>query len=332
MKVVFFETGHDDIVKFRGKLAGFDLDFVDTPLNKDTIDKAKDADVIVVFIYSTVNKEVLDLLPNLKFINTMSTGFDHIDIEECKKRSILVSNVPSYGEITVAEHTFALLLSLSRRMVESYERVKSGYFSPEGLTGFDLSGKTIGVVGVGAIGKNVIKIAKGFGMNVLGYKRTPDPKLEQELGFKITDLDTLLSSSDIVSIHLPYSQETHHLIDEEKFTIMKEGAIILNTARGAIIDTQAMLSSLGKGKLAGIGLDVCEGEPVLREEAELLSKQFNNEQMLYVLEEHVLLSHKNVIITPHNAFNSREALHIIHDTTIENIKKFTSNASQNLVS
>jgi len=332
MKVVFFETGHDDIVKFRGKLAGFDLDFVDVPLNLDTIDKAKDADVIVVFIYSTVNKEVLDLLPNLKFINTMSTGFDHIDIGECKKRSILVSNVPSYGEITVAEHTFALLLSLSRRMVESYARVKSGYFSPEGLTGFDLSGKTIGVVGVGAIGKNVIKIAKGFGMNVLGYKRTPDPKLEQELGFKITDLDTLLSSSDIVSIHLPYSQETHHLIDEEKFAIMKEGAIILNTARGAIIDTQAMLSSLGKGKLAGIGLDVCEGEPVLREEAELLSRQFNNEQMLYVLEEHMLLSHKNVIITPHNAFNSREALHIIHDTTIENIKKFTSNASQNLVS
>ena len=332
MKIVFFETGHDDIVKFRGKLAGFDLDFVDVPLNLDTIDKAKDADVIVVFIYSTVNKEVLDLLPNLKFINTMSTGFDHIDIGECKKRSILVSNVPSYGEITVAEHTFALLLSLSRRMVESYARVKSGYFSPEGLTGFDLSGKTIGVVGVGAIGKNVIKIAKGFGMNVLGYKRTPDPKLEQELGFKITDLDTLLSSSDIVSIHLPYSQETHHLIDEEKFAIMKEGAIILNTARGAIIDTQAMLSSLGKGKLAGIGLDVCEGEPVLREEAELLSRQFNNEQMLYVLEEHMLLSHKNVIITPHNAFNSREALHIIHDTTIENIKKFTSNASQNLVS
>src|SRR3989344_5966206 len=325
MKVVFFETGHDDIVKFREKLAGFDLDFVDVPLNLDTIDKAKDADVIVVFIYSTVNKEVLDLLPNLKFINTMSTGFDHIDIGECKKRSILVSNVPSYGEITVAEHTFALLLSLSRRMVESYARVKSGYFSPEGLTGFDLSRKTIGVVGVGAIGKNVIKIAKGFGMNVLGYKRTPDPKLEQELGFKITDLDTLLSSSDIVSIHLPYSQETHHLIDEEKFAIMKEGAIILNTARGAIIDTQAMLSSLGKGKLAGIGLDVCEGEPVLREEAELLSRQFNNEQMLYVLEEHMLLSHKNVIITPHNAFNSREALHIIHDTTIENIKKFTSN-------
>lgn len=332
MKIVCFEINVSDQDFFKQNLTGHEVSFVDGPLSEETVDKAQGAEAVVVFIYSSLTKEILDKLLNLRFIATMSTGYDHIDLEECKSRNILVSNVPSYGEVTVAEHTFALILAVSRRIIESYERVKSGYFSPDGLTGFDLNNKTIGVVGVGSIGKNVIKIAKGFGMNVLGYKRSPDPDLEKELGFKIVSLEELLSSSDIVTLHLPYSQETHHLMDEEKFTILKKGAVIINTARGAIIDTKALLSALEKGNLAGAGLDVCEGEPMLREEAQLLSKQFNSEQMMYVLEEHMLLAHKNVVITPHNAFNSREALRIIQSTTVENINNFSSNSPKNVIS
>lgn len=305
--------------------------YFEHPLRVNELEAIQDSEALVIFIYSQIDESVLEKLPKLKYITTMSTGFDHIDLEACKKRNIQVSNVPAYGEVTVAEHTFALILAVSRRIVESYMRVKNGYFSPEGLTGFDLHGKTLGVVGVGAIGLNVIKIAKGFGMNVIGYKRSPDPELEKEYGFKIHDLETVLQQSDIISLHLPYNQETHHLIDDEKFYMMKKGAVIINTARGSIIDTKAMLAALDRGDLGGAGLDVCEGEPVLHEERQLLSKEFNNEELMYVMEEHMLLHHPNVVITPHNGFNSKEALDIILATTAENIKSYRDGNTKHLV-
>lgn len=331
MKIVCFEASEDEKKYFSKALKGHDLAFYEDPIDKESLSKIDDTEALIIFIYSKIDEEVLEALPRLKCITTMSTGFDHIDLDACHKKGILVTNVPSYGEITVAEHTFALLLSVSRRIVESYSRVKSGYFSPQGLTGFDLYGKTMGVIGVGTIGSHVIKIANGFGMNVIGYKRSPDPELEKELGFKIHDFETVLQKSDVISLHLPYSQETHHIIDEEKFYMMKKGAIIINTARGALIDTRAMISALERGDLGGVGIDVCEGEPVLREESELLSKQFNNEEMMYVMEEHILLHHPNVVITPHNAFNSKEALSIILDTTVKNIEGYVQKKPQNVV-
>lgn len=308
-----------------------DLKVFNHPIDETSLDDVKEAQALIVFIYSHITKETLDKLPNLKFIATMSTGFDHIDMEECIKRGIIVSNVANYGEITVAEHTFALLLSLSHRIIESYDRVKDGYFSPEGLTGFDLCGKTLGVIGIGSIGKHVIEIAQGFGMNVLGYKRNPDPELEKKLNFKIVDMDTLLSKSDVITLHLPYSTETHHMINEQAFEKMKDGAIILNTSRGGLIDTKALLKNVESGKLKGVGLDVCEGEPALREEKELLSQEFNNENLMHILEEKMLLNHKNVIITPHNAFNSKEALEMILSVTVDNIKGFLNNSPKNTV-
>lgn len=331
MKLAAFEVNAMEKKYLQKRLNIHEVVFFEDTLNESNVEKIADVEGIIIFIYSQLHKEMLDKLPKLSFIATMSTGFDHIDSAACKEKGITICNVPSYGEVTVAEHTFALLLAVSRRITESYERVKSGYFSPTGLTGFDLKGKTLGVVGVGAIGCNVITIAKGFGMEVLGYKRSPDPELEKKFGFTIVDLDTLLEKSDVVSIHLPYSTETHHLIDEEKFYIMKKGAVIINTARGAIIDTKALISALERGDLAGAGIDVCEGEPVLREEKQLLSDQFNSEDMMYVLEQHMLLKYPNVVITPHNAFNSREALTIIMDTTIKNIEGFTSHSPLNVV-
>ncbi len=332
MKIVVFEAEQHAKKEFEKAFKkDHELEFFDQTLSVNTASSISDAEALIVFIYSKIDREILEKLPKLKFITTMSTGYDHIDLEACLEKNIVVSNVPSYGEITVAEHTFALILAVSRRIIESYTRVKNGYFSPDGLTGFDLRGKTLGVVGVGSIGCNVIQIAKGFGMEVLGYKRSPDPELEKKYGFTITDLETLLQKSDIVTLHVPYSQETHHLIDQEKFYMMKKGSVLINTARGSIVDTQALIHALEEKILMGAGLDVCEGEPLLREESELLSRQFNNEDMLYVMEEHMLLHHPNVVITPHNAFNSIEALSIITDTSIKNVEAFVRETPQNTV-
>lgn len=331
-KIAVFEVENWEKDVIKNSLSSLDVSFFDHPLTMSDVDHIKDVEGLVVFIYSPITKELIDALPNLKFISTMSTGFDHIDLDACRARNITVCNVAGYGEITVAEHTFALLLALSRRLIESYTRVKEGYFSPENLTGFDLSGKTIGVVGVGSIGQHVIKIANGFGMNVIGYKRSPDPELEQKLGFKIVDLETLYKTSDIVSLHVPYTKETHHMINSEIIQNMKDGVVILNTSRGPLIDTTALLKFLESGKIGGIGLDVCENEPMLREEKQILSKEFNKEDLLCLLEEKMLLNYKNVIVTPHNAFNSREALEKILHTTVDNINRFTENNPQNIVS
>ncbi len=332
MKIAAFELEKWEEKYLREKLGPvIELSVFDHALKPEDLAQITDAEGLVVFIYSPITKEVIDKLPNLKFIATMSTGYDHIDLEAAKARGIIVSNVSGYGEITVAEHTFALLLAISHRIVESYERVKTGYFSPEGLMGFDLSGKTLGVLGVGSIGAHVIEIAHGFNMNVLGYKRSPDPELEKKLNFKIVDLSTLYSQSDVLSLHVPYTKETHHIINEDTLSYMKQGAVLINTARGALVDTTAVIKFLENGKLRGVGLDVCENEPMLREEKQILSKEFNKEDLLCLLEEKMLLNYKNVVITPHNAFHSYEALELILTTTVDNILGFVSSSPQNVV-
>lgn len=332
MKIACFEIQDWEKQYLSDKLKGrFELLFFETPIDKVSLDTFKDAEIIVIFIYSHIDSKTLESLPNLKSIVTMSTGFDHIDIEECKRRNIAVSNIPKYGETTVAEHTFALILAISRRLKESFDRVEKGTYSPEGLTGFDLKGKTLGVVGVGNIGAHVVKIAKGFDMQVLGYKRNPDQNLASQLGFSFVALDTLLSTSDIITLHIPYAGDTHHLLNQERFAKMRQGAIVINTSRGAVLDTKALLQALESGKVGGAGLDVLEEEPILREEKELLSKEFDREKLLSVLESHMLFRHPKVVITPHNAFNSHEALTKILDTTCENIFSYVNGSPQNLV-
>ncbi len=306
-----------------------ELTFSPDVLDEKNVASAKEAEALVIFIYSNITKEILDALPALKFVATMSTGFDHIDIEECKKRNIVVSTVPTYGENTVAEHAFALIFALSRRLIESVERVKSGNFSPTGLTGFDLFGKTIGVVGVGNIGIHAIRIAKGVGMEVLAYKRTPDPKLATDLGFRFVEMDQLLAESDIITLHVPYTPQTHHLINADAFAKMKDGVVIINTARGALIDTEALVAAIQSGKVAAAGLDVLEEEPMLREEHELLHKDFQIQDLKTVLADHMLLNNPKVVITPHNAFNSVEALQRILNTTSDNILGFLAGTPKN---
>lgn len=332
MRIAFFELEEWEKAYFEKEfINSHELFFFEKPLTQAELPQIKDVDALVVFVHSQVTKEILDGIPGLKFVATMSTGFDHVDSEECKRRGIVVSNVPVYAESVVAEHSFALLLSISRRILESVERVKKGNFSPVGLTGFELRGKTLGVIGVGAIGANMIRIAKGFGMNVVAFKRTPDLVMERELGFKFVDMDILYQQSDVISLHVPYNKETHHLLNEESFGKMKEGVIVLNTSRGGLIDNTALLKSLQSGKVKGAGLDVLEEEPLLQEEKELLSHEYDREQLMSVLENHMLVNNPNVVITPHNAFNSTEALRKIVATTHENISAFLSGIPINAV-
>ena len=301
-----------------------------TPKNADEF---KDATIISTFIYSRITERVLEHLPNLQLIATRSTGFDHIDIEACKKRGIHVANVPTYGENTVAEHTFALILSLSRKIYQAYRQVKELNFDFHGLRGFDLKGKTIGIVGCGHIGQHVARIARGFDMRVLVYDLHRDPRLAKKLGFTYAaSLRSLLSRSDIITLHAPYNKHTHHLLNRDTMAHIKKGALLINTARGGLVDTDALIWALDKKILAGAGLDVLEEEYAIKEERELLSRHLAKKHNLKtILENHILIVRDNVLVTPHIAFNSEEAVKRILDTTVENINAFRAGKKKNWV-
>ncbi|HEC30410.1 MAG TPA: hydroxyacid dehydrogenase, partial [Candidatus Yonathbacteria bacterium] len=248
MKVLYFlgEEWEEEYVE--EKLDGVDVEIFSGPIQDYPDLHDDEVEVLSVFIKSHVGAEEMDKFPNIKLIATRSTGFDHIDLEEAKKRGIIVSNVPSYGANTVAEYAFALLLSLSRKIPESYEQVReTGSFSQKGLRGFDLKGKTLGVVGCGNIGVHAIIMGKGFGMEVIVSDPHQNEEVRAELGFKYVSLDELLASSDIITIHAPYNEHTHHLINSENINKIKRGAYLINTARGAIIETEALIRGLKEG-------------------------------------------------------------------------------------
>jgi len=321
MKIAFFEVKPWEKEYLKEKLKKHKLIFFETPLDENNVHMIQGVNAISIFIYSKLDKKILEKLPKLKLITTRSTGFDHIDVKECKKRKIKVENVPFYGENTVAEHTFGLILNLSRYIHKSYVRTLRDDFSIEGLTGFDLKDKTIGVVGGGHIGMHVVRIAKGFEMNVLVYDVKKDSKLSKRLGFKYVSLGMLLKNSDIISLHCPYNKHTHHLINKKNIKLIKKGAILINTSRGGVIDTDALLFALEKKILGGAGLDVIEGEELIKEEKQLLHETGNIAKWKTIVRDHKIFRMENVVFTPHNAFNSKEALYRILDTTIENINK-----------
>ncbi len=331
-KIAFFEIEDWEKAYIKKKLKGHDIIFFKEQLTKKHVPKISKHTIAAVFIYSEVNKDVIAKLPNLKLLTTMSTGFDHIDLKECKKRKIKVCNVPTYGANTVAEHTFGLILTITRKIGEAIERTNKGDFSLKGLRGYDIRGKTIGIVGCGSIGKHVARIAKGFGMDVLVFDLFKNPKLAKRMGFKYVSLENLLKNSDIITLHAPYNKSTHHTINNKTIKLIKKGAVLINTARGALIDTGALIKALDKGIISAAGLDVLEGECFVKEEKQLLHKKFAKVcDLRAVLRNHALLMKRNVYITPHNAFNSREALHRILDTTISNIKSFLKKKPSNLV-
>ncbi|MHB0999374.1 MAG: hydroxyacid dehydrogenase [Armatimonadota bacterium] len=332
-KMVFFETEDWEEGFIRDSpLNDYQPQVYKERITTDTAKLAEGADIVSVFIYSDLSKPVLDMLPNLRMIATRSTGYDHIDLEECKRRNIIVTNVPYYGENTVAEHAFGLILSLSRKIYKAYLRTSRLDFSLEALRGFDLKNKTIGVVGAGRIGLHVVRIAKGFGMNVIVYDVAQEPLLAEVLGFTYVTFEDLLARSDVITLHLPLNKNTHHLINSENINLVKHGALLINTARGAIVETEALLAALDSGIIAGAGLDVFEGEESVKEEtAVLVQRKLSGEKLREVLLSYALLHRDNVVITPHIAFYSEEALHRIMETTEDNILCYIEGKQINLL-
>lgn len=315
------------------KASGVVAIFSEDKIDGDHLPEDKNFEAISVFVDSVVDAKVIESFPNLRFISTRSTGFDHIDLVACKARNITVSTVPSYGENTVAEFAFALLLSLSRKIYQAFDQVReTGSFSFEKLQGFDLMGKTLGVVGTGRIGVHTARIGKGFGMSVLGYDPYPDEKKANECGFRYVDLDSLLKEADVISLHVPETPETHHLMNTERFSLMKPSALLINTSRGGVIDTEALVQALREGKIGGAGLDVLEEEGVIKDEADfLLHGHPEGHNLKTIIAGHVLIDMPNVIITPHNAFNTKEALERILLTTATNVGAFVTGNAQNTV-
>lgn len=317
MIITFFEINDIEKERFSRKLKGHTLRFFDDTIQNIDQKEYSDSDVISVFIHSRLNEDSLSECSNLKLIATRSTGTDHIDLDYTNSQNIDVKNVALYGENTVAEHTFALMLSLSRKIHESYVNTAKGRFSTTGLMGFDLKDKTIGIIGGGRIGLHVARMARSFGMHVRVYDIHQDKFLAELINFKYISLDELFEVADIISLHVPLNKHTSHMINKESIKKMKDGVLIINTARGGLINNTDLIQALESGKIYGAGLDVLEGEEFLFEE-NISNSPIQNAAKIIV--ESKLLSEKpNVVITPHNAFNSIEAVHRIIDTTVDNI-------------
>lgn len=335
LRVCIYDVQDYERDYFKKELKEFTTELKEEGLNNYLASSKQDYDIVSTFMNSRINADILSHFPNLKMIATRSTGYDHIDVGECKRRGIAVCNVPRYGENTVAEHTFALILAVSRKIVECSQRTKAGNFSRQGLAGFDLAGKTLGVIGTGKIGKHVIRIAKGFEMNVIAHDMFPDQKAAKDLVYKYCGLPEILQRADIITLHAPLTKETVHMIGRKEIAVIKKGAVIINTSRGALIDTKALIKGLLDSTIAAAGLDVLEEEDFVKEEAQLIfgnnHKSKEKTKMKIALENHILLTMPNVIITPHNAFNSTEALQRIMQTTAENIISFSNGKVTNEV-
>jgi len=334
MKVVFDAVDGETKGLFECELAGHELVFLEEPVTPTSLATVPDAEILSVFVSSPLSKESLLALPQLRCVAARSTGYDHIDLAAAKARGIVVSNVPVYGARTIAEYTFALMLALSRKAYAAYDRLRrDGTTDVKDYEGFDLAGKTLGIVGTGHIGKNVARIAQGFAMRIIAFDPHPDEAFARETGCTYHPLASLVAESDIVTVHVPYLPATHHLIDAALLAKFKTGSFFINTARGAIVDTPALVRALREKHLAGAGLDVLEGERELLDETSLLSDEHHDIKEFQVLvAAHVLVDMPHVIVTPHIAFNTKEAKREILMTTCENIKAFVSGTPVHVVS
>lgn len=336
--IVFFDMDPISVRFMEDKKSSFPFTpvFEEKQLNafsKEELAPYKEASVLSVFPHTQkIGLDLLDEFKNLKLIATRSTGFDHIDLEYCKKRDIQVRNVPRYGEATVAEFTFGLLLDLTRKITAVNQAMKAGHLSLDNYIGIDLNGRTIGVIGTGAIGRHVIRLAQGFGMKVLAYDLYPNEEVKKT-GVEYVSLDELYKHSQIITLHVPSTKENYHLLNTDAFSKMRQGVYIINTARGDLIETEALYDALQSGKIAGAGLDVLEHEELLIHDDVRFpnEKLLHKETLLSSLINTKLLQAKNVIVTPHTAFNSIDAIHRILSTTLENIEAFLKKEDLNRI-
>lgn len=313
MKIAFFDSKPYDEEFFSVyKNEKLKMKFFETKLNEDTVSLANEYDVACVFVNDVINAQVIDKLHEygVKLIALRCAGYNNVDLKHAKDK-IGVVRVPAYSPYAVAEHTIALLLTLVRNTHKAYVRTKGFNFSLNGLLGFDLYGKTVGVIGTGKIGSIFANICKGFGMKVLAYDKYPNPSLDLEY----TSLDEVLKKSDVISLHCPLTEESYHLIDKNAISSMKNGVILVNTSRGALINAEALLEGIKTKKIGGACLDVYE------EESELF---FEDNSNLIVNDDTLalLMTMPNVIVTSHQAFFTKEALLNIAETTMRNIDEY----------
>jgi D-lactate dehydrogenase len=320
MKVVVFSTKQHDRQSLASANAAtghpHELSFLEAHLDARTAALAKDATAVCPFINDRVDRAALEILEaqGVRLVALRGAGFNNVDLNAAAEYDIRVARVPAYSPWAVAEHAAALILALNRRIHRAYARVREGNFSLDGLLGFDLHGRTVGLVGVGRIGLVMARIMNGFGCEVIAYDPVPNAELEA-LGGRHASLDELLSSSDIVSLHCPLTPETRHLIDAAALERMKRGVMLINTSRGAVIDTKAVIDGLKSGKIGYLGLDVYE------EEGDLFFEDLSGQ----VIQDDVfarLLTFPNVLVTGHQAFFTAEALQAIAETTIANLTAF----------
>jgi len=313
IKIAFFDTHSYDRESFEKYNSNeISITFFELKLGPQTVDLAKGYDVICAFVNDNLSKEVINKLyeNGVKLIALRCAGYNNVDLTACFGK-IHVVHVPAYSPNAVAEHAMALLLTSIRRIHKAYNRTRDYNFSLEGLTGFNLNGKTVGVIGTGRIGRIFIDICKGFGMNVLAYDKFPNP----DFGLNYVSIEILFKESDIISLHCPLTDETKHLINSDSIKLMKKGVVILNTSRGALVDAEALLEGIKERKIGAACLDVYEEE----------SDVFFADKSGHILNDEVLarlISMPNVIVTSHQAFLTSEALDSIAKVTIENIKSF----------
>jgi len=346
MNIAFSETGPDEEKFFEKELREHRIEFCEY-----AADCAPDTEVLSIFINSKIDAGFLAEHPALKLIATRSTTLDHIQLDACAQYGVTVCCVGSYGDYTVPEHVFALMLAICRKLRQAMEVAAGRRFSYEDLRGFELHGKTLGVVGTGRIGRQVLRLAKAFGMETIGSDSHPDPAAAEELGFRYVGFPRLLRMADFISINVPLNPSTYHLFDREAFAKCKRGMVLINTARGAIINSEALIEALDAGIVMGAGLDVLEDERVMRKKAaNILTEQIVERlhdafmplepmdtdtvritEVRRLMHNSTLMNHPNVIGTPHIAFNSHEALERINRCTVENINDHLAGTPRNVV-
>lgn len=300
--VTFLEVDKEDQALVKQRFP--EANVLDGVLSGDALLNAcKDSEAISCFIHTKFPKEILSQLSSLKLLCTRSVGYDHIDTEACKERGVTICNVPDYGSHVIAEHVFALLLSTFRHVHEGEKRVEGGTFDYHGLRGMALRGKTIGIIGTGKIGRRVAQIAHGFGMKILAVDQCRTVEIVDLLGVQYVSLSELLEQSDIITLHVPNTKETEHMINAKAISQMKDGVVLVNTARGSLIDTQALVTALNNGKVAYALLDVLEHEQNFEENK-------------------ALISHSRVVTTPHIAFYADDSMKSMYLDTFQSIEQW----------
>jgi len=335
-KICFVELEEKERELFLDQLGDHEVAF-----RRSLAEVPEDAEIISLFIGEKVDEAFLDAHPALRLIASRSSGHDHIDLDACRDRQVIVTNIRNYGENTVAEHTFSLILALSRRLRQSHEAVRSGRFQRERLRGFDLRGKTLGVVGTGRVGLHVIRMASAFGMRIVAYDISPNPFFRDLFDFEYVPFEELMRRSRIVTLHVPLTASTRQIVDRESLALCQPRSILINTARGGLLDLPSVIEALDEGRLAGLGLDVLEDERVFQGGAASILgaqiasrvhnaspsevREFSSERLeefTRIVTHSRLLNRSDVVLTPHVAFNSDEAVENVCAQTLDNILNY----------